>query len=276
MQSEAKVQKKNLRSVISQIRQNKRELKQDLNDLANEGIDRHTIRSKEQDVKNYKTSLDAQQNDEDVFQQNMSVLRDKMKLEKEIANLTKEVTSVAPDSLQTKINQAETKFRDPAQYTDMPTLVKEEREKELYNEWQQLKQQLDRKNQELAKKNAELTGNVANYTAAKAYIDANRGQHTGYRHTEKDYTSLKDKTEKFRSATADLKEQNEVLKSRKAALKNWDEDHYNKVLRLENFWNMLQNGDTKSFGISAENAQKRFMKNQRNKLLQQVNQHSLI
>lgn len=276
VQSEGKVQKKNLKNVISQIRQNKKDIKQDLNDLASEGIDRHTIRGKEQDVKNYKTSLDAQQNNEDVFQQNMGVLRDKMKLEKKIANLTKEVTSAAPDSLQNKINQAEAKFRDPSQYTDMPTLVREEKEKELYNDWQRLKQELDRKNQELAEKNAELTGNVANYTAAKAYIDANRGQHVGYRHTEKDYTSLKDKTEKFRSATADLKEQNKVLRDRNAALKNWDQDHYNKVLRLENFWNMLQNGDNKSYGISAKRAQKKFTNNQKDVLLQQMMaQHSL-
>lgn len=276
VQSEGKVQKKNLKNVISQVRHNKRDIKQDLNDLANEGIDRHTIKGKEQDVKNYKTSLDAQQNNEDTFQQNMSVLREKMNLEKAIAGLTQEVNSTAPDSLQARINQAEAKFRDPNQYTDMPTLVREEKEKELYNEWQQLKQELADKNQELANKNAELTGNAANYTAAKSYIDANRGAHVGYRHTEKDYNSLKEKTEKFRSATADLKEQNKVLKDRNAALKNWDEDHYNKVLRLENFWNMLQSGDTKSYGISAKHAQKKFTNEKRDILLQQMMaQHSL-
>ena len=270
LQSENKLQKSNLKNEISQIRQNKKDIKQDLNNLANDGIDGRTIKAKEQDVKNYETSLNAQKNDEEKFQKNVDVLRKKWALEKEIADLQKEVTDAGPDSLLYKTQEGEAKFKDPNQYTDMPTLVKEEHEKELYNEWQKLKKELDNKNQQLTNKTTELTNIIGKYTAAKSYINANRGQHAKYRRTEKEYNSLKDKTEKFRSATAELKEQNKILKDRNTALKNWDQDHYNKVLRLEKFWNMLQKGDTTSFGISAKRAQKKFTDKKKDKMLQEM------
>ena len=269
-QSQQAIQNQDLRNEISSIRQGISDSEQDLNDLATDGIDSNTISGKEQDVQNYKTSLDAQQTNENSFQEKMGILRHKMELERDISNLTAEITSTSPDSLQDRITKAEAKYRNPDTYRDMPTRKKEELGEQLYDEWKNLEKQLNDKRQELADKNNELTTNSTNFANAKTYITAHRGDHITYRHTEKKYNSLKEKTKKFREATANLQEQNEVLRAKNDAMQNWDKEHCNKVFLLQKFWNELQSGHEKSFGISTKNPQRNFTNERKAELLNQI------
>lgn len=271
LKSQDKIQKKNLRNEISNLRQEKKDIKQELTDLATDGIDRHTIKSKETDVKNYKTTLGTLQGGKDSFDNNVNIWNKKVKLEKDLKTFQQEAKN-----LELKVQEAEKKFKNSANYKDMPTLVKEEKEKELYNAWQNLKNELEEKRDQITATNNELTSKKGDFDAAQIYIKTHRNDNITYKQTEKDYNSLKEKTEKFRTATENLKEKNTILREKNTAMKNWGEEHFNKVVYLEKFWNALQNGDTKSYGISAKAAQKDFTANRRDILLQNIfNQHDL-
>ena len=86
------------------------------------------------------------------------------------------------------------------------------------------------------------------------------------------YTAQKDKLDRFKEATKELKELNKHNKEYSDALKSLPERNMNKVVELENYWNWLQGNDTKTWRLSTKNAQKDFDKNKQDlwmKYLQQ-------
>ena len=64
----------------------------------------------------------------------------------------------------------------------------------------------------------------------------------------------------------DIKEINETTQKKQAALDNWDVEHVNKVLELENYWNFLQ-GHATTWAFNTKTEQKKFDKTKENALL---------
>ena len=91
------------------------------------------------------------------------------------------------------------------------------------------------------------------------------------------YKDKKDKIDRFKEATQELKDLNKHNKEYNDALKSLPERNMNKVVELENYWNWLQGNDTKTWRLSTKNAQKDFDKNKQDLWMQylQQNQSSL-
>lgn len=69
---------------------------------------------------------------------------------------------------------------------------------------------------------------------------------------------LFDNVNKFDIATASIKEINKTIDEKQNALDNWDQQHINNILKLEEFWNRLQNGENKAWFGRTSSAQARF------------------
>ncbi len=75
---------------------------------------------------------------------------------------------------------------------------------------------------------------------------------------DNDYQGLTDKINQFEEATKSIDEINETIEQKQAALDNWDAEHSNKILELENYWNFLQTGHTTTWRFNTKTAQKQF------------------
>ena len=80
------------------------------------------------------------------------------------------------------------------------------------------------------------------------------------------FDDLNKKIEEFKKAEKDIKEINETTQKKQAALDNWDAEHVNKVLELENYWNFLQ-GHATTWAFNTKTEQKKFDKTKENALL---------
>lgn len=120
-------------------------------------------------------------------------------------------------------------------------------------------------------KNADTAYN----TAQNNYNNAN----TEYEQQAKNlgYTDVSEKITQFENATKEIDELNKNIKQKQDALNNWDSEHVNAVLELENYWNFLQSGDVKTWRLRLGNAQKKFDENGNKLALYQnyVSQHGL-
>lgn len=89
--------------------------------------------------------------------------------------------------------------------------------------------------------------------------------------------SAQTRADRFNEATREIQELNDHINDRNTALNNWPQTNTNKVLYLENYWNWLQTGETKTWRLSTKNAQKTFDINNANDFLlqQHISQHSL-
>ena len=96
------------------------------------------------------------------------------------------------------------------------------------------------------------------------------------------YEDLSDKVSKFEDATQKVTELTTQIEEKEKALREWPQNNHNKLLELENFWNFLQTGKTKTWSLFTDRAQKRFDNKrkdgltQKEFLLQQyIQQHGL-
>lgn len=88
------------------------------------------------------------------------------------------------------------------------------------------------------------------------------------------YTDNNNKLSQFKDATASIEEINKIITAKETSLQKWDEEHANKLVVLENYWNFLQ-GNTKTFAFSLKRAQQKFDVNKQQLLQNYVSQHSL-
>lgn len=105
------------------------------------------------------------------------------------------------------------------------------------------------------------------YAKAKAEYDtiaANEG-----------YDDISNKISEFEDATKSLTEINKTLDAREKAYANWDAEHVNKVVELENHWNFLQSGKSKTMRLFSNNIQKKFDKNKHQLFMNYVAEHGL-
>ncbi|MBR5904327.1 MAG: hypothetical protein IKZ49_02210 [Alphaproteobacteria bacterium] len=72
------------------------------------------------------------------------------------------------------------------------------------------------------------------------------------------YTKAVERVNQFDDATKRVKELTKAHEERETALSTWDQDHINKVLYLESYWNMLNGGESKTWRLFTSNAQDNF------------------
>lgn len=176
---------------------------------------------------------------------------------KQILDKKKELEDSVTD-LTPRVAAAQAEFANPATYTDMPDLVRQEKEKELYLKWKELEQQLD------AAQNQLMT-NGAQYHDAEIDVLNNQAAHDAYENADKTYNKaqqhmelLNSKVTRFNEANQTIRELNTAINERNNALANWPEHNTSRMLELENYWNWLQTGDVKTWGLSQKKAQDAF------------------
>lgn len=160
-----------------------------------------------------------------------------------------------------------------------------------------IKQKIDRKEPVVNKKSQRINEIKAelrdpnylnNLRQARADITNLKADHDAYEQASTERNRLQGKyddlvagatsrTERYNEATAELAELNNNITERNNALNNWPQQNTNRVLYLENYWNWLQTGQTKTFRFSTKAAQNKFnRKNMNDALLNNfISQHSL-
>lgn len=116
----------------------------------------------------------------------------------------------------------------------------------------------------------------AQYNTAKADLDNANNEYDQILHRNNDeYDTISNKIEQFTDATKSIEEINKTIEEKQTALDNWDEKHKNKVIELEDFWNFLQTGKTKTFRLLTDKAQENFDEHKQEWLKDYISQHGL-
>ena len=89
------------------------------------------------------------------------------------------------------------------------------------------------------------------------------------------YEDLSSKVSKFHDATKQVDELRTQIEEKENALREWPQNNHNKLLELENFWNFLQTGKTKTWGLFTDKAQDRFDEHKEEWLQNYISQHGL-
>jgi hypothetical protein len=109
----------------------------------------------------------------------------------------------------------------------------------------------------LNNKNAELNTKQTELATAQAELQTLTNEHQT-KSSDAAYRTASTKVNQYDDATKKLKELNKVHEEREKALSTWDQDHVNKVLYLENYWNMLNGNESKTWRLFTNDQQKSF------------------
>jgi hypothetical protein len=150
----------------------------------------------------------------------------------------------------------------------------------LYNQNRQLTAQINAEN---AKRGDQARHNqaAAELATIQGQIDAYNNAQTAYNAADQDYTAaendynnadnaynnyaqthnygdISDKVNRFNDATAELTEINDTIDKKQRLLQEMTPEQQNKVVQLENFWNVLQSGKAKTWRLFTSRAQDKF------------------
>lgn len=121
--------------------------------------------------------------------------------------------------------------------------------------------------------NAYNAADTAYNTANNDFQNADNNYNTIINNTH--YQDLSDRIKEFNDATKGVEELTKTIEEKQNALDNWDDNHKNKLIELENYWNFLQSGKTTTWRLSLENAQNKFNKNKPRIFQNYVDAHGL-
>lgn len=271
-----------------------------------DGINDHTIHQKEQDVANKKNNLEAKKQELDNhfarreqyrqahenYEANKKIIDEYNQLPQKIAQLTTDQTSKKNEivALRQQILNPNT-YIDSLTGLQMGDEEKKAQEAQLIEQLKQLQTQYDKTTNELtecqnkrtpayynssvvpARDNmTRLQNNENNYNNAAQDYNTTKQQ---YDSMETDYNELNDKVQQFNDATKAIDESNETIDKQNKALANWSTENINKIKQLEDFWNFLQTGKTKTWRLRTDKAQEKLDANKKLWLEKHVRNHGM-
>ena len=260
-----------------------------LRSLNRHRINDSTIDAKTTTAENYKARMEHWKHQMDEYQQKMAQNQQayddynkQQAIIDEYTNLGSTITSLQSqldlkkDEIRTKRTQimTSTTYKDPLTGQSMGMEESKEKEKELaeevkglHSEYNSIKAELDEKmamdsDPDKATKIADAHNKmIALSNKKKAYESAEKG----YKRAEVRYESFQEKhsklnsnIEEFHRAKKEIDELNTNIDTRNAAMANWGKTNRNKVAELEDFWNFLQTGKTRTWSFNTKAAQKKF------------------
>ena len=236
----------------------------------------------------HKADMDRYQNAHDKFVANNEAINKYTELTTiTIPNLNAEVTRLTTDAA-----AAKHEFEHSATYATVSPEAAQVLANEKYKVWQDLEAKKQQAEDELTnaqtvtepamaaeraraqaenadpeniRNNNEFLRAETRYNNAKVRYDA----------AEARYSALDDKITKFHTATDEITELNTAIDNRNEALRTWDENHRNKVIELENYWNLLQSGKAKTWRLFTSKAQEKLDANKLNIMNDFYAQHGL-
>lgn len=185
-------------------------------------------------------------------------------------------------ALETAKTAKEAELNNPATYPG-PAAVDAIKAQQIQAEIDNLQQQIDAKDEEIADIDNQLAEidptELANASNVKT---TNSAAHLSYTTAEADYNThkatyddLNNKITQFEEGREKIQELTDAINARQHALNNWPEENGNKILELENYWNWLQTGATKTYRFSTKKAQKKFDLTKQQQFRDFVSQHGL-
>lgn len=273
---------------------------------ASDGINDNTLQQKEQDVATKKNNLDAKKQEmdnhlarknqyqqaHDDYEANKNIVDEYNQLPQRIAQLTREQTTKRNEivALRQQILNPNT-YIDPLTGLQMGEEEKKVAEAQLTEQLQQLQEQYNGITNELTEcqnkrtpayyngtvvpamnNMANLQNDENNYNNAAHDYDTTKQQ---YDSMETDYNDLNDKVQQFKDATKAIDESNDTIDKKNEALANWPKENVNKIKDLEDFWNFLQTGKTKTWRFRTNKAQEIFDKNKTLWLERHIQNHGM-
>lgn len=156
---------------------------------------------------------------------------------------------------------------------------------QLMQEIQEYNNQVSQKQQEHTNVIAQRNGLQGQLATAQQTIAAGSAESVAYNEyqnaqiyfqtAQNNYDTLNNRVTQFATATKELEDLNKYIAERNDTLSHLSQSNLNKVKELEDYWNYLQTGDTKTFGLSLKRAQKRFDVKKNAWLNAYVNKHGL-
>ena len=277
------------------------------NDLNNQyGINDRTIQQKEQDVAIKKNNLDAKKQEmdnhlarknqyqqaHDDYEANKNIIDEYNQLPQRIAQLTTNQTSKKNEivALRQQILNPNT-YIDSLTGLQMGDEEKKAQEAQLTEQLKQLQTQYDDITNELTECQNKRTPAYYNGSVVPARNNMTRLQNdeNNYNNAVQDYNTTKqqydlmetnynelnDKVQQFNDATKAIDESNKTIDKQNEALANWSTENINKIKELEDFWNFLQTGKTKTWRLRTDKAQEKFDANKKLWLEKHVRNHGM-
>ncbi|MBO7042322.1 MAG: hypothetical protein J6W08_00445 [Alphaproteobacteria bacterium] len=208
----------------------------------------------EQNMQNVQNDMNTLQQKHDDYETNKGIVDQDEQLKQQIDELTQQIADK-----QQEISQALNKYNNPASYpAGMPQDLITERKKEYYVTYEKLQEEQQQLTQQKTDLENQRTSNQANVNNARNMMSTLQGDYNQYNQLSGDYNDLKNKKEHLETATATINELNTAITNEQNALNTWDNDHKNKVIELENYWNFLQTGDSKTWRLFTSRAQEKF------------------
>lgn len=191
----------------------------------------------------------------------------------------------------TEIINKRNQILDPNTYIDSLTGLsmgdeeKKELENQLTQELKSLQEEYDNITTDLTEKQDKINPSSAYATTvanARTDMAANQVAHDNYNRAETRYSKyetarndLNSKVQKFEDATKSIDELTDTIEEQHKIEREWPENNKNKLKELEDFWNFLQTGKAKTWGLSTKRAQAKFDINKEAMLNSFVAQHGM-
>lgn len=174
-----------------------------------------------------------------------------------------------------EVQEAWNAYTNNPAYQNIPDMLREERRKEAYLEWERLNQELDNLKQTKTDLENQRNSNLANVAAARQGMNQLQGDYDQYNQLATKHQEQVRKKEQFEKQTATINEINTAITNEQNALATWDQDHQNKVIELENYWNFLQSGKSKTWRLFTKRAQDKFDSNKQQMLQDYIQNYGL-
>ncbi|MFQ6778465.1 MAG: hypothetical protein ACLRFI_04230 [Alphaproteobacteria bacterium] len=241
-----------------------------LNTLQAAGYSEYTKASKEREKENWKTIKEQNKQSYDTFNDNENIIHEYTNKQNEIQQIDNDIQTATNEK-----TSLESTLSNPFSRNAMTP----EEQAETQYKIQQLDDFIHGKQTEKQQINNSLNDpdEMQKYQDAQIYNSdqVNIDAHNTYETAAQNENEIKTKLAELKNANDEIAELNKSINDRNIAMANWDQEHQNRIIELENYWNFLQTGKNVSFFGRAKNAQKRFDKNKKNLLQNYINSHGL-
>lgn len=206
-----------------------------------------------QNIQNYQSGMNSLQQTYDEYNNYKQIVDGATQLTQQIADKDTEI-----QAKQAEVQQDLTAFNNIPAYSNMPQSVLDKKQEEAWMAYEQAKNDLDALIQQKADLENQQRANQPNVTAAQNGMNLRQGAHDHYEQLKADLEDQTQKKNQLEEATRTVNELTTTITNEQNALSTWDNEHKNKFIELQNYWNFLQSGNAKTWRLFTKNAQEQF------------------
>lgn len=207
----------------------------------------------EQEIQNAQSGMNTLQPSYDAYNGYKQIVDDANQLAQQIAD-----KDTAIQAQQVAVQNALDAFNNIPVYSNMPQSVLEKKQEEAWMAYEQAKNELDGLVQQKADLINQQNTNRQNVQNAQNGMNRLQGAHDHYEQLQSELEDRTQKKNQLEEATRTVDELNTTITNEQNALATWDADHKNKFIELQNYWNFLQSGNSKTWRLFTSRVQDKF------------------